>query len=319
MRGWILWAVVAGASGGCVRTNADFGDAEASATDTASASTSTSTPATAGDATGASGQAASSASSDDTAVGDETMEPTAETGMGETGGPPPPVCEDDQWFIDFPAFPDACAAAPGTEVNPGECVRVGPGADGQIVVTSAFGCDNADAQCISPDGAPEVSLVIPQLELQELFGDDPSSRCGELWLYGYASGGGPCYWDAMMFWTNPGELLFGLSNIPGEALPPVSSPAGTVLNETEVVGLSRCGDDVVCPEPGALGVRFGANPQLALPGGAPVETSVPVLGDDGQIDTQAVSVFNFGLDRGLDCKVRGRWAVTGEDALFLFQ
>ncbi len=320
MERWGLGVLVAGMVTGCVRENAAFGDTERSGeTGSPPASVSSAAPSTSSavaTGTGASGDAKTSAEDGTTAAPPSA---TGVDGVDETGNEPPPSCEDEQWFIDFPAFLDACGQPRGTPVNPAACVRIGPSDDGDVIVTLAEGCDDPGVECTSANDAPSVRLFIPQLPLPALFEDDATSVCGEMWLYGYASGGDACYWDAMMFWGDEGELWFGLSNIPGEALPPVPSPAGPVLNETEPVAPSPCGEDNGCLDPGSLGVRFGIGQDLALPDGVPVETFVPLAVNGGQVDTQAVSVYNYGLDRGLDCKVRGRWAVTGEATLFLFQ
>lgn len=282
----------------------------------------------AGGESGASDQSGGSGSSSEGPPGgaEATTGEDAEGSEGASGGTevsgvdtdpyeePELICGGDRFDIvldTLEPFSDCDEGGVGQAVAVSGCVAVEV-VGGTLIAHPASGCDGSACEPALTDDA--VSIYVEGLPLAELF--QPSTQapvCVTLDASGIANGRGDCWWDALVLWSNVGDLRLAVgSGIPdrGEVADLHQPGRGPVFMDSAVDAPATCGQDTGCPTSGWRAVTFGEVDVWADATGVPVES---------RLRGQELAVFNWGLNIDLACERHGRWGVVPLEDDWIFE
>ena len=236
---------------------------------------------------------------------------TTEASFDTTGGYGDDfACGADQLNIRAAPTIGECMEAQGTEVVlRGQCAQVFAGDEGGIRAYPADGCGTN--LCDASEDSP-LNLNAEYVPLDAVLGPSDEPVCMRYDLYGFATGRGDCWWNALILWSNAGELEIAVGNgIPSEGdVEDVEQPeAGNVSFISEIDIPATCGDGQGCDRSGWRKLRFGNGEEWAVANGVPAHSS---LGE------QDLLMFNWGLNIDLACERYGHWGVVPEGDEWIF-
>lgn len=250
-----------------------------------------------------------SESADDSTASAADTEPEESTASGEftdtTGEYGDDfACGEDQLNIFVNPPHEECTGDRGAEVVVrGQCVQIAAGEQGSVIALPADGCGTAT--CIPISDAATV-LAAEYIPLVSLIGPSAEPICVRYDVYGFATGLGDCWWNALIVWSNEGALELAVGNgIPSQGdVNDIEQPnVDTVPFISEIDIPATCGDGSGCDRAGWRKLRFGQSDEWATANGIPAHSR---LGD------QDLLMFNWGLNIDLACERYGHWGIVPE-------
>lgn len=294
---------------GCARENPAFDPEQGTTAGSGSPSSSSGIPSSTTSAT-----LESESADDSTTVAAETgtEESTTSEGITDTTGEYGDdfVCGEDQLNIFVSPPHEECTGDRGDEVFlRGRCVEIVGGEQGSLVAVPAEGCGTTEC---GPSGEAATILAAEYIPLVSIIGPSADPICVRYDLYGFATGLGDCWWNALIVWSNEGALELAVGNgIPSQGdVEDVEQPnADTVPFISEIDIPATCGDGNGCDRAGWRKLRFGQSDEWAIANGTPAHST---LGD------QDLLMFNWGLNIDLACERYGHWGIVPEGDEWIF-